>query len=207
MTRRLEHVDSTRDRIVDAALELHRLAGPANTTISAIADRAGVERQTVYRHFPDLVTLFQACTEHGMRTTGLPLPDDWALVADPLDRLRSALTAIYDYWRRNERLVGNILRDMPVSPELVTGSRAYQDHLGLIWHSVLAPWLANGPGFGRARALAATALEFGTWQALTQRYGLSAEDAVDAMVGAVETALRPRMESRPRSSEDRARPS
>lgn len=188
MTRRRDRIDTTRERIVQAALDLHGAVGPAYTTISAVAERAGVERHTVYRHFPDLVTLFQACTEHGMRTSSLPSPDDWQDTTDPIDRLRAALTAMYDYWRRNERLIGNILRDMPVSPELVSGSQAYQDHLSLIWGSVLASWPDNDPASMSSRALAATALEFGTWQALTQRYGLTDQAAVAAMASAVQTA-------------------
>jgi len=188
MTRRRDSIDTTRDRIIQAALDLHGEIGPAYATISAVAERAGVERHTVYRHFPDLVSLFQACTEHGMRTSGLPTPDEWSGIDDPIERLRAALTSMYDYWRRNERLIGNILRDMPVSPELVAGSKAYQDHLGLIWQSVMGGWPGQDAPSGTTRALAATALEFGTWQSLTQRYGLSDEVAVEAMVAAVRSA-------------------
>ena len=123
-------MDATRDRIVRAAFELHQERGPAYATISAIAKRARVERHTVYRHFPDLVALMRACTEHGMRTTGLPDPDIWRSLDDPYQRLHTALTAMYRYWRANQRLIANILRDSPVMPELVEGSAAYQDHLG-----------------------------------------------------------------------------
>jgi AcrR family transcriptional regulator len=207
MTRRLEQVDTTRQRIVEAALELHGTVGPAHTTISAIAERAGVERHTVYRHFPDLVSIFRACTEHGMQISGLPSVDGWVAVSDPLERLRAALGAMYDYWRRNERLVANLLRDMPVSPELVAGSSTYQDYLSRVWQSVLSGWPGDEPSSATARALAATALEFSTWQALTRRYGLSDEQAVEAMVSAVASTLAPTIKSRPRSSVDRARPS
>ena len=59
----------TRQRIVDAAVELHTSVGPARTTISAIAERAGVERHTVYAHFPDEPTLFRACSTHWRANT------------------------------------------------------------------------------------------------------------------------------------------
>jgi AcrR family transcriptional regulator len=182
-------MDATRERIVRAAFELHQERGPAYATISAIAKRARVERHTVYRHFPDLVALMRACTEHGMRTTGLPDPGSWRSLDDPYERLRTALTAMYRYWRANQRLISNILRDSPVMPELVEGSTAYQDHLGRVWHTVLEPW-ATMPGEAgqRVRALAGAALEFGTWQSLTQRYGLSERAAVDAMVAAVRSS-------------------
>ena len=54
----------TKQRIVEAAVALHTSVGPARTTISAIAERAGVERHTVYAHFPDERTLFRACSTH-----------------------------------------------------------------------------------------------------------------------------------------------
>lgn len=189
--RRQEHMAATRERIVRAAFELHRDLGPAAATISAIAERAGVERHTVYRHFPDLVALIRACTEHGMQRTGLPHPDDWSGIADPLQRLRTALLAMYRYWDANERLVANILRDMPVLPELVQGSAPYRDHLGRIWQSVLEPWQgARGRRGDRVRALVGMALEFATWQALCRRYGLTEDEAVESMITAVAAARR-----------------
>lgn len=189
LRQRRESMDATRERIVRAAFELHQERGPAYATISAIAKRARVERHTVYRHFPDLVALMRACTEHGMRTTGLPEPDGWRTLEDPYERLRTALTAMYRYWRANQQLISNILRDSPVMPELVEGSAAYQDHLGRVWLTVLEPWMSTpGEAGERVRALAGAALEFGTWQSLTERYGLSDEAAVDAMTAAVRSA-------------------
>ena len=65
MGRRREQLDATRRRIAEAAFELHATVGPAQTSVSAVAERAGVQRHTVYHHFPDLGSLFRACTEHG----------------------------------------------------------------------------------------------------------------------------------------------
>ena len=189
LRQRREAMDATRERIVRAAFELHQERGPAYATISAIPKRARVERHTVYRHFPDLVALMRACTEHGMRTTGLPDPDGWRTLEDPYERLRASLTAMYRYWRANQQLISNILRDSPVMPALVEGAAAYQDHLGRVWQTVLEPWMSTPGQVGqRVRALAGTALEFGTWQSLTKRYGLSDEAAVDAMVAAVRSS-------------------
>lgn len=191
LQRRREAMDETRDRIARAAFELHATVGPAQATISAVAERAGVERHTVYRHFPDIVSLIRACTVHGMEVTGLPQPDRWASIADPLTRLRTALEQMYAYYRANERLIGNILRDLPVMPELAAGSSDYQDHLGRIWGTVLAPWMqVRGARGNRTRALVSTALEFGTWQALTSRGGLTDAEAAATMVASVETAQR-----------------
>jgi AcrR family transcriptional regulator len=189
MRRRQATLDATRDRIAEAAFELHCEVGPAHATISAIAGRAGVQRHTVYRHFPDLVELIRACTIHGMEITNLPDPEPWRAIPDPLRRLRAALGALYPYYRANEQLIGNILRDLPVMPELAAGSAPYQDHLGRIWGTVLEPWAStSGPKGNRVRALVSTALEFGTWQALTRRGGLADDDAVETMLRAVRGA-------------------
>ncbi|MEP6468643.1 MAG: TetR/AcrR family transcriptional regulator [Chloroflexota bacterium] len=187
MRRRQQTIEATRDRIAEAAFELHREIGPTHATISAIAERAGVQRHTVYRHFPDLVELIRACTIHGMEVTNLPNPEPWLAIPDPSHRLRAALMALYPYYRANEQLIGNILRDLPVMPELAAGSAPYQDHLGRVWGTVLEPWAEkSGPAGDRVRALVSTALEFGTWQALTRRGGLTDDTAVETMLRAVQ---------------------
>jgi AcrR family transcriptional regulator len=189
LQRRREAMDETRERITRAAFELHATVGPAQATISAVAERAGVQRHTVYRHFPDIVSLIRACTAHGMEVTGLPQPERWEAIGDAVARLRVALEEMYAYYRNNERMIGNILRDLPVMPELAAGSSRYQDHLGRIWGTVLASWSRlRGARGARVRALVSTALEFGTWQALTTRGGLSDVEAAATMVAAVQTA-------------------
>jgi len=121
-----------------------------------------------------------------MGTTGLPEPDDWTSIDDPAERLRAALRDVYRYWRANETLVANLMRDAPVMPALVEGSASYREHLGRIWSTVVVSWSSVPGARGlRARALAATALEFETWRSLTRRHGLADEDAVESMVMAV----------------------
>ena len=192
MQRRLEALHATRERIVRAAFELHRDVGPAQATFSAIAARAGVERHTVQRHFPDLVELIRACTDFGMQTTGLPEPDDWSRITDPAQRLRVALGELYRYWRDNERLVANLRRDAPTMPELVEGSASYQEHMGRIWETVLTPWAReSGQMADRTTALAGLALAFDTWRSLTGTHGLTDADAIDVMVMAVERVAQP----------------
>ena len=87
-------VEQTRERIVAATFELHATIGPSRTTISAIADRADLERHTVYAHFPYLESLYEACTVHGIRLAGMPEPDGWREVDGPPGRLRHGLTEI-----------------------------------------------------------------------------------------------------------------
>jgi AcrR family transcriptional regulator len=187
MGRRQAAIEQTRDRITRAAFELHGIVGPAQTSISAIAERAGVQRHTVYSHFPDMQSLIEACTAHGMRVTVLPDPIALASVADPVERLTQGLEALYAYYRANARLLGNIMRDMAVMPELVAGSRAFADGMATIAGALAYGW-AVAPERARIHGAALShAVDFGTWQSLT-RFGLTDAEAVRLMVGFVESS-------------------
>src|ERR671921_745610 len=111
LKKRAEREQETRLRIVRATVELHETVGPALTTRSAIAERAGVSRPTVYSHFPDELSLGKACSALGLSENPLPDPGMWEEISEPEERLRSALSDLYSYFRRGERLWANVLRD------------------------------------------------------------------------------------------------
>ena len=111
LKKRAEREQETRLRIVRATVELHETVGPALTTRSAIAERAGVSRPTVYSHFPDELSLGKACSSLDLSENPLPDPEPWEEIADPESRLRVALSELYYYFRRREGLLANILRD------------------------------------------------------------------------------------------------
>src|SRR5882724_117609 len=90
MQRRAELEEATRRRITESAMELHGTVGPSRTSISAVAERAGVRRSTVYRHFGDEASLFAACSSHWAASNPPPDLDSWAAVAEPEERLRGA---------------------------------------------------------------------------------------------------------------------
>ena len=118
----------TRQRIVDATVDLHRELGPLRTTISAIAERAGVQRLTVYRHFPDDRALFGACSSQWRAAHPMPDPSAWAGLEDPSERLEAALAEIYAWFASTEEMTANVLRDIPESPlmqELTAPLRQY----------------------------------------------------------------------------------
>jgi AcrR family transcriptional regulator len=102
MHKRARSQDETRRRIVEATMQLHQELGPRATTISAIAERAGVQRLTVYRHFPDETAVFEACTSHWLSLNPPPDPQTWAGIDDPWERLRHALSGFYDYYAATE---------------------------------------------------------------------------------------------------------
>ena len=109
--KRAELEAETRLRITESAVELHGTVGPSRTSMSAVADRAGVPRSTLYRHFPDEAALFEACSSHWAAANPPPDITAWAAVTDPDERLRVALEEIYAYWRRTERMMENLIRD------------------------------------------------------------------------------------------------
>jgi AcrR family transcriptional regulator len=157
----------TRRRITEAAVALHSSVGPAHTTISAIAERAGVQRLTVYRHFPEERDLFAACGAHWIAEHPPPDPAPWAAIADPRERLVTALTAIYGWYRANEGMIGNTARDAPELPALASAAdpAAYLDPV----REMLGP--------PEARAALGHALAFSTWRSLAREQGLSDHDA------------------------------
>jgi AcrR family transcriptional regulator len=190
MRERLEQIGETRERIARATFELHSTLGPAHTSISAIAERAGVQRHTVYHHFPDLISLFKACTEHGLKVTRPPDPGTWRAIPDPSQRVRQALGELYPYYRRNARLLGNVIRDMPVVPGGIEGSRQFLD-LNEDWFAALADgWPIDHERRPPLEAGIRHAMAYGTWLSLTSQ-GLSDEEARDAMTSFVQLMGRP----------------
>ncbi len=182
LRQRAETQTATRQRIVAATVELHDSVGPGRTTISAIAERAGVQRLTVYRHFPDERSLFEACSAHWLAQNPVPDPSEWAAVADPEERLRIALTAIYAFFRRTEGMSGNLARDLPDSPVLQEVAEPFLAYWRTVRGVLDRGWKARGRRRARVRAAIGHALEFETWRSLTQRHGLEDDEAVDAMV-------------------------
>jgi AcrR family transcriptional regulator len=186
--RRAESVEATRRRIAKAAFELHGLVGPAQTTIAGVAERAGVERATVYRHFPDDLSLFRACIAHGMNAHPFPDPAAWARVGDPADRLRAGLTELYAFYRRTEGIWVNVLRDLPRLPTFQqanaeAGVFAYFDQ---VQETLMEGWRIKGRSGSVRRRLVNAAIghatEFPTWHSLTRTHGLTDDEAVQTAV-------------------------
>jgi AcrR family transcriptional regulator len=183
LRKRAERLAETRRRIVKAAVELHTTAGPARTSIVAIAERAGVQRHTVYAHFPDLRSLIAACSSHWDEANPFPEPLAGSAIEEPERRLRAALDAVYAWYERVEPDLALFHRDASLVPE--TGEVMEQQAAQL---AALADDLAEGFSPRRAaRAAIGHALEFETWRSLVRRQRLSRASAVDAMVRLAET--------------------
>jgi AcrR family transcriptional regulator len=184
--RRAELEQETRQRIAEATASLHGSVGPARTTVSAIAEKAGVQRATVYRHFPDDQGLFDACTAHFYGRHPRPDLEEWARISDPEERLRRALRDLYAWYGQTEQMLSNTQRDAAYVPER-TRERfvAYFRSAGEV--------LVRGRrerGRSRARTAAAIghAIGFLTWRSLVREQGFDDSEAVELMVRMVTDA-------------------
>ena len=176
--------NETRQRIVEATGPLHQTVGRAKTTISAIAENAGVERLTVYRQFPDERALFTACTSHDLALNPPPDPAAWERIPEAAQRLRTGLTAVYAFHRRTEPMftrAAGALEQIPVLLE-VLHPLAYWERVRAV---LCAPWKVSGHERMRVRALVGHAISFQTWRSLRREQKLRDAEAVDLLVKVV----------------------
>jgi AcrR family transcriptional regulator len=177
LSARAESQAETRRRIVDAAIELHEKLGPAHTPISAIAERAGVTRLTLYRHFPDEAAIFAACTSHWGAQHPFPDVALWAAIRDPAARAAAALAAHYDYFAGTHRLWTVAYRDVglvkPIQPVLGQAD----EHLRAVADSLADAFGRKGAVQRDLRATLRHAITFATWRGLDER-GLDTEGKV-----------------------------
>ncbi|MFJ6793751.1 TetR/AcrR family transcriptional regulator [Streptomyces sp. NPDC091268] len=178
MRKRAEDVSRTRRRIVEAAVHLHGTAGPASTSIAAIAERAGVTRLTVYRHFPDETALFEACSGHWLSSQRLPRPEEWGAIEDPLERLTVGLGDIYRFYRAGEHMLALVIRDQHAVPPSIREAREKTTRR---YVEVLAEAWPQG-GDPIRRAVIGHAAAFTTWRSLCTEQGLTDREAVEVMV-------------------------
>ncbi len=188
MKRRAELEEQTRLRITESAVALHEELGPAQTSISAIAERAGVRRSTVYRHFPDEEALFAACSAHWRAENPPPDPRTWSPVDDPAERTRTALREVYRFYSGTEAMYVSLLRDEPLVPAVQRRLRDFYGYLRSVQDDLAARRGLRGRRRQYVRAAIGHALAFPTWRSLTHEQGLGNDDAVELMCRLVENA-------------------
>ena len=166
LKKRAEDMARTHARITGAAIELHGTLGPSRTTMSAVAEHAGVERRTLYRHFPTEADLFEACSSEYFAANPWPDLGSWRAVGDPQRRLALALDELYAYYERTEPMLSNVLRDAEVvefARDAVAPLNAYLD-------DAVEVLSAGRRARGRRRELLHGALRhalaFSTWRSL-----------------------------------------
>jgi AcrR family transcriptional regulator len=188
MKRRAELEEQTRQRITESAVALHEELGPAQTSISAIAERAGVRRSTIYRHFPDEDALFAACSAHWREANPAPDPQTWLSIRDPAARTRAALLELYLFYDSTEAMYTSLLRDEPLVAAVQRRLRDFHGYLRFIQDDLARSRKLRGRRSTYAHAAIGHALSFPTWRSLTREQGLGTEDAVELMCRLVEDA-------------------
>jgi AcrR family transcriptional regulator len=185
LRRRARQQEMTRQRIIEAAVSLHSQVGPARTTISEVAKLAGVQRPTVYRHFPDQLALFTACSGYGSIAHPLPDPARWSKVSDPKRRLRVGLDDLYAYYSRHAERLSKILGDAETMPTLQSVNEvALRSRLDQM-QRVLA---GGSDSSTRSRAVLSLVVQFYTWRCLA-RQGLKHNAVVELAARMVEAAV------------------
>ena len=177
LRKRADAMAATRERITEAAMDLHGSVGPSRTTITAVAERAGVQRQTVYRHFATEDDLFAACSGHFAELHPVPGADAWRAIADPEQRLARALDELYAFYEGTAAMWANIFRDEPLVPAIGPNLARFRGYL-----DDAARALAEGrPDPDRAMLRAATrhAVDFFTWRSLALDGGLGRAQAAE----------------------------
>lgn len=185
--KRAEQVAETRLRITEAAIDLHGTVGPSRATLSAVAERAGVERRTLYRHFPTEADLFVACSSHYFSANPWPDLGGWRAIRDPRERLERALDELYAYYERTEPMLSNVLRDaelLDLARDAVAPLHAYLDEAAEV---LVSGRQARGRRRQLLRAALRHALDFSTWRSLSTN-GVERPDAVRLSTALVEAA-------------------
>jgi AcrR family transcriptional regulator len=178
LKQRADRQDATRQRIVEATIELHQTIGPAATTVSDIAERAKVGRVTVYRHFPDEPTLSRACS--GLYFARHPFPDleAWKEIPDAHERLRTGLGEAYAYHRATEAMISHVLADAREHPAV--------DPYHAYWRGaadvIAKPWRLRGRRRTLLRAAIGLAISFDTWRTLAREQHLADDQSVELML-------------------------
>jgi AcrR family transcriptional regulator len=181
MKQRAAAQERTRLRITESAAALHEELGPARTSISAVAERAGVRRSTVYRHFPDEEALFAACSSHWMGAHPPPALEPWGPITDPQARLAFALGELYPYYRETAGMLGQILRDEHAVPVISRFLGSYREYLVAATTILAAGHSARGHARRRVRAAIGHALAFPTWRSLAVEQQLGDDEAAALM--------------------------
>jgi AcrR family transcriptional regulator len=190
MGRRAESQEQTRLRITESAVALHGTVGPARTTMSAIAEHAGVRRSTLYRHFADEAAVFDACSAHWVAAHPFPDIGAWPAVEDPGERLRSALTELYGFYAGGAPMLENLLRDEQASELVRERFAVFHGFLDTAREVLLEGRSLRGARRRRTSAALGHALAFSTWRSLVDEQGLGADAAVSLMCSLVDAAQR-----------------
>jgi AcrR family transcriptional regulator len=142
-----------------------------------------VTRLTVYRHFPDEVALFGACSAHWIARQQLPDPSARSQIGDPAARLRAGLADLYRFYRAGADMLTHVYRDFAALP--AGHQQTLRDQDTLLADVLTVPFGRVGDEHRRLRAVTGHAVSFWTWRSLCLDQGLSDAEAADAMISMI----------------------
>lgn len=183
LKKRADSQAETRQRIVEAAVELHGEVGPSRTTVSMVAERAGVQRHTFYAHFEDDRALLMACSAHHLEQSPMPDAEAWKKIEDREERVRAGLAELYVWFSENEQLLASVLRDAEFMPVVKEVSNKRFGPYFAAYHEVLGAKLT-----AKQKPMLTLALDFYTWRTLTRESELSGKAAAQQMAQAILSA-------------------
>ena len=188
--KRADAMEDTRRRITEAAVELHGTVGPARTTVTAVAERAGVQRHTVYRHFPTDAALFEACSTHFSAQHPEPDLEAWAAIGDPRERLARALGELYAFYEETEHMWTRVLRDRDLVDAVGPVLAPFEEWLEEAARTLAGGWGARGARKRDLEAALRHAIGFLPWRSLVHESGLPRARGVELMGALVDRAVR-----------------
>jgi len=169
MKQRAEDQERTREKIVEAAVALHGTVGPKNTSISAVAKKAGVQRLTVYRHFPDEESLFRACSMHWLQANPPPGIGVWDSEKDARQKTSSIVHALFDYYRQTSSMWRLVYRDIDQVPAMQAPLDDFHEYLAAICDTLIACWQPRGRKSPSLKATVRHVLSYSTWESLSEQ--------------------------------------
>lgn len=185
-SKRAQTEAETRQRIVEATVALHETLGPAKTTVTAIADRAGVQRATVYRHFPDMQALFAACNAQYYERHPMPDPGSWLAVTTPTERVKIALDELYSWYEETESMISAGMRDIDTVP--AAAREAFFGYFRQVADSLMTGRRDRGRNRTRVAAAVGHAISFETWRSLVRDGSLTNQEAAELMQAMIKAA-------------------
>ena len=110
----------TKDTVLQVAIELFAAEGFHGADVQVIADRAGVGKGTVYRHFGDKEKLFLAAARHALEEVGRSVEQERRPGRGAADYLRDIAAGCARYYSAHPEAVELIVQERALFREGIT---------------------------------------------------------------------------------------
>ena len=184
--RRTESAEHTRQSIVEAAVKMHE---KGITTLSAVAEEAGVSLPTVNKYFPTREDLFTACTGHVADTLDYPSPEALAAIEDRGERIQQLVEAVYTLHEETFGTAWTGYKLEDESPVMAQAMIDYENFIGVLVESLLHDWEGKSGTPSSLSSFIRGLLNPLTYRAIRLKNGLNYEEAVRHTVQALTCML------------------